>query len=90
VNNIICREKGTIGYEFSPLPVALDAHGMAAVGQHHLAIHLHANAALVLSFNINLRNLPDLSAVFIIPPSVPLGTNRLLAIAVADPIMQLH
>jgi hypothetical protein len=30
----------------SPLTIALHAHYMAVAGLHHLAIHLHADAAL--------------------------------------------
>jgi hypothetical protein len=74
----------------SPLAVALHAHSMAAAGQHHLAIHLHANATFLLPLDINLRNRP--LALVLVCPSVSLYTDRLLppVVDVADPLGQLH
>jgi len=76
---------------FSPLAVALDAHSMAAGGQHHLgAIRLHANATFLLPLDINLRNRP--LALVLVSPPVSLCADRLVppVIEVADPLGQLH
>ena len=44
------RERG-IGIPFS---VAFQAHGMVAIGQNNLTIHLHANTTLFFSFNVHV------------------------------------
>lgn len=63
---------------------------MAAVGQDNLVIHLHANPALFLSLDINLRNMP--LALIFISSSVSLSTDCLLppVIDIADTLVELH
>lgn len=47
------REGGKEGErEEVPFTVTFQAHGMDAVGQHNLTIHLHAYTTFFISFNV--------------------------------------
>jgi hypothetical protein len=85
-NSSISRVRGREGVPFT---VTFQAHGMVAVGQYNLAIHLHAYSTFFFSFNVNISMLP---MFLIISSSVPFHAYRLLFLifCVSDPSLKLQ